>query len=232
MKFPKLMLGYLDSLSVMSLYPSGSSLYDYLEDSRVLFHCVEEVRGGESRVDLGSLLLYRREAVEETVTSFEERCFSCVPVYCFERQSYKPKVIKFFTGDHWEMREGSSFSVFNEFVEKFYLIFRKVKPVESFMVVIPGYPDYFERSLIIYSVSEFVCEERISFMRAGIKYNHIVLRTVDNGESSADYIVVGVFIRIFPFSHIGEIEDCKIQPAAVTGVLIWHEPELGFRGRM
>ena len=89
------------------------------------------------------------KAVEELITCFEEGGFSSIPMDGFERQSLKPKVIKFFTGDHRVMRKGVSSPVFDKIVEKFCFIFRKVKSIEFLMVVMPRNLDDTERSLIL-----------------------------------------------------------------------------------
>ena len=60
-----------------------------------------------------------RKMIEEPGTSFEERGFRGIPVDGFERQSLKPKVIKFFTRNQRVMREGSTFSIFDKVGEKF-----------------------------------------------------------------------------------------------------------------
>ena len=126
------------------------------------------------------------------------------------------------------MREGYSVSVSDKVVEELGGILRKIKPIEIFMVVMPRNADYMEWSLILCSVCEFPLKERISFTGAGFKNNHVVVATVDHRESCTDYIVVEGFIRIFPFSHIGEIKNRIIPAAAISGRLIWHEPEFGF----
>lgn len=71
-------------------------------------------------------------------------------MYGFERKTFKPKVIKFFTGHHWEMREDSSIPEFYNVVEEFDFVIRCVKPIKFFTVVKPWCPDDNEGCFIFF----------------------------------------------------------------------------------